>query len=80
MITFRVPRQPVRCGETTCAIEPGRFCPYLGARVFGTKPVCMLFDNRPLHEHDSGDKAGWLARCPECYAAQKAAEEANGNA
>jgi len=50
-------------GETTCASEPGKFCLFLGAKCFGTKPVCMLFDDTPLREDFVG---GWVKRCDQC--------------
>ena len=49
-------------GKTTCAVEPGCFCRWLGASGFGTKPVCMLFGNQPLYEN----KDGWIERCSQC--------------
>lgn len=52
-------------GETTCAVEPGRFCQFLGAKSFGTKPVCMLFGDTPLY----ANKDGWVARCSDCLRA-----------
>ena len=48
-------------GEKTCAVSPGVFCRWQGAMGFGTKPVCMLFQNEPLHAKD-----GWLQRCKPC--------------
>jgi hypothetical protein len=59
-------RFELKCGENTCASEPGMFCQFLGAIHFGTKPVCLLFpsdDNSytALHEQD-----GWVQRCTTC--------------
>jgi hypothetical protein len=48
-------------GKNTCAIEPGVFCQWQGAMSWGTRSVCMLFQNEPLH-----DKDGWLQRCKQC--------------
>lgn len=48
-------------GENTCASVPGTFCRFLGTMGWGTKPVCMLFENEPLFNKD-----GWLQRCPQC--------------
>jgi len=48
-------------GERTCAVARGVFCRWNGATGFGTRPVCMLFDNEPLFDID-----GWLMRCPQC--------------
>ena len=53
-------------GELTCALEPGKFCRFLGAVMFGTMPVCRLFDDHPLFEINSGEKKGWVERCEEC--------------
>lgn len=54
----------VRCGEKTCASEPGVFCPHLGAKGFGTKPWCLHFGEE-LH-----DKDGWVQRCEKCLQAE----------
>jgi len=58
----------IRCGESTCASEPGKFCGYLGVRKFGREWVCMLFpSDQPytrLH-----DKDGWIQRCDACVEA-----------
>lgn len=51
----------INCGNTTCASKPGEFCEQLYASNFGTKPVCHLFNDTPLYEHN-----GWLQRCEEC--------------
>jgi len=48
-------------GEKTCASEPGKFCRWEGSYSFGTRHVCMLFDNHPLFFED-----GWLQRCWKC--------------
>lgn len=48
-------------GEKTCAVSPGIFCRFQGVMGFGTRPVCMLFNNETLY-----DKDGWLQRCPAC--------------
>ena len=48
-------------GEKTCASAPGIFCRFQGVMGFGTRPVCMLFNNETLY-----DKDGWLQRCPQC--------------
>lgn len=53
-------------GETTCAVGKGTFCLFLFTKHFGTRPVCHLFDDQPLFEHDEGQYKGWLARCPQC--------------
>jgi hypothetical protein len=34
--------------------------------MFGTMPVCRLFDDHPLFEINSGEKKGWVERCEEC--------------
>ena len=47
-------------GETTCAVEPGKFCQFIGTTNFGTTPVCMLFDDL-LYEKD-----GWVQRSKFC--------------
>ena len=55
------------CGETTCAIEPGKFCKFVRVSHFGTYFSCALFlgpdrANRHLEDNENG----WLARCEEC--------------
>lgn len=47
-------------GETTCAVEPGKFCMFERTTNFGQRFICDLFD-RDLFFED-----GWLRRCPEC--------------
>lgn len=53
----------IDCGAMTCASEPGKFCEFTGAKSFGTKPWCLLFDTAL---DDSGEPNGWLKRCKEC--------------
>ena len=64
----------IDCGKTTCASERGKFCAYLGSKVFGTIPICTLFASKDdsyvlLNEHTEGSRKGWLARCPQCLKA-----------
>jgi len=47
-------------GTKTCAVEPGKFCRWVGCTHFGTYPICTLFGSN-LYSDD-----GWLQRCPEC--------------
>ena len=56
-------------GKTTCGNGKGAFCKYLGARKLGTIPGCMVFD-QDLAEHTKGKHKGWLARLPQCLAAE----------
>jgi len=56
-------------GETTCAIEKGKFCEFMRVKKFGQAPVCHLF-NQGLWDKDGG-LIGWLQRCPECLALEK---------
>lgn len=49
-------------GDTTCAVEPGKFCLFFGTKSFGTKAVCTLFRDEPLFQ----DENGWTERCPDC--------------
>ena len=64
---------PIECGETTCAHEPGKFCPFVGTVRMGTVPVCRLFptDTMPHTELQSSSPAGWLLRCSACLEAEK---------
>jgi hypothetical protein len=57
------------CGDTTCSVEPGDFCQFVGTLDVGTSPYCWLF-NRPLGETD-----GWLQRCTDCLNETKEDEE-----
>ena len=50
----------IESGENTCASEPGRFCQFAGAKSFGTRPWCMLFNT------ELKDINGWLQRSPKC--------------
>lgn len=50
-----------KTGETTCAVETGKFCRFCGSKNFGTKPWCYLFDE-PIHDN----KSGWLQRTYNC--------------
>lgn len=52
----------LRCGETTCAEAPGRFCQYLRTRRFGTIWLCHLYDAKLYDDPDTG----WLRRCEAC--------------
>jgi len=52
-------------GDTTCATVPGEFCSWSRRTHYGTRFMCGLFD-QPL----SDDANGWLARLPQCLAAE----------
>lgn len=63
----------INCGEKTCAKEPGKFCPFVVARRFGTVSFCRIWYDedslgRPLPLEV---KEGWLQRRPECLDAEK---------
>ena len=66
----------IHCGESWCASEPGKFCQYLGARKYGTAPVCMLFPQSDPNPHNAGgttdlqEAYGWIRRCDVCLAAE----------
>lgn len=51
-------------GETACAIKPGKFCRFAGVTHFGTRSVCMLFNNETLR--DDSEPVGWVKRCKQC--------------
>lgn len=57
------------CGEKTCAREPGRFCRFLGASHFGTRPECLLFPSEASHT-PLKEKDGWVQRCEACLETQ----------
>lgn len=52
-------------GDTTCASEKEKFCPWVRTRKFGQVFYCGLFDGKELE----GDE--WLQRLPECIEAEK---------
>lgn len=54
----------IDAGETTCASEPGKFCPWFRTRVFGQIPVCGLF-GMDL-ETSEPDGRGWTIRARDC--------------
>ena len=66
----------IECGALTCAIEPGKFCKFVGTRRMGTEFVCRLFptddDSYTKLDTIGGKPNGWLARCPECLAHNQA--------
>jgi len=73
-MTKRYLKLEIDCGEKTCAAEPGKFCPFMRTRRFGTIAFCLLWHDEdsmghPVHMEE---KDGWLQRRPECL---KACEE-----
>ena len=56
----KVLQLPLKCGEGTCASEPGHFCPYVCVQRFGTIFICGVFNTELEY------KRGWLQRCQEC--------------
>jgi hypothetical protein len=46
-------------GETTCAVEPGKFCKFCRADIRGNGE-CVLFRVKLL------DEDGWIQRCSFC--------------
>jgi hypothetical protein len=64
-------------GPTTCASEPGKFCPWLRPTDFGHQFACGLFDHQRLH--DDGEPKGWLKRLPECVDAEVESEECDND-
>lgn len=58
------------CGETTCASEPGKFCRHVRTSHCGTRWVCGLFWDEDGPK-ELPEKDGWLARLPECLAAEE---------
>jgi hypothetical protein len=65
----------IECGAKTCASEPGKFCRFLGAESFGTKPVCMLFPHEDQSFTPLSSIGGWRQRCPECLQAERDAPD-----
>lgn len=64
----RILQIAIIAGETTCASEPGKFCPFARARADGAYPNCLLF-GEPLAAED-----GWLQRLPRCLEAESEAQ------
>jgi hypothetical protein len=60
----RILKIEIECGASTCASKPGRFCPELMFKKFGSVPVCRVFDTE-LYE-----LKGWTMRCPQCMEAE----------
>lgn len=54
----------IESGETTCASQPGQFCPWMRTRRLGQEYICGLFPDGVLTENADG----WLERRPECLA------------
>ena len=52
--------------ETTCGDGTGKFCPFVGVKMFGMAWVCTLGHEKELH-----DANGWLMRTVECLAAEE---------
>jgi hypothetical protein len=48
----------IRCGKTTCASKPGKFCAMLNVNMSGSG-TCHLFGK-------VFDRGGWLVRHPGC--------------
>ena len=57
---------PIKCGETTCASAPGKFCRFLGGAKFGQVPVCRLFPSEAGSYTELDDSSGWALRCQAC--------------
>jgi len=57
-------------GSTTCASEPGKFCPYFGSMKFGCISCCCLFPSRDRAYTILYDKDGWVQRCQACLDAE----------
>lgn len=54
----------VKCGDTTCASQPGVFCPQFRTSSFGTRTWCLFFDT------ELDEKDGWTQRCDSCLKAE----------
>ena len=54
--TFTAPRYRDPNGAPTCCadMQSGQFCRFLGARNFGTVPVCMFGQDRQVYRGESG--------------------------
>lgn len=76
-MTIRTINIQIESGENTCAVEPGKFCRFVGTTNFGTKHICMLFPNENPGARDQGaytvlkEKDGWLQRCDACKLSAK---------
>ncbi len=74
---MRILKIEINCGEATCTSVPGKFCGFMGARRFGTQPLCLLFPEPNPGRRDPGaatlleSKEGWLQRCPACLEAEE---------
>ena len=67
----------IDCGDTTCASSPGKFCPGLASRNFGSRFYCTKFsvpgtvDDVELFD----DGTGWLQRCQACLDTEQRGEK-----
>lgn len=61
----------IACGETTCASEPGKFCPFVGTAMLGSQSICCLFPSEHRSFTVLEDKDGWLQRCKDCLRYEK---------
>ena len=60
---------PIVCGKTTCASEPGKFCPWLRTARFGTLAFCQIFEEREANSKYPTPleiKDGWIQRHQKC--------------
>ena len=69
----------IKCGDKTCARDPGVFCQYIAMQKFGTIMYCTIFSESngkwmmPLDVSDGEDgdpHGGWTLRHPNCLAAE----------
>lgn len=63
---------PIKCGERTCASEPGKYCQYLITTHLGTRFHCQLF---MLPPEELKEKGGWLQRHAACLALERKLKE-----
>jgi len=61
----------IECGEKTCASEPGKFCPFMSTRRYGTEWVCALFPDDKSFFTKLKDEGEWIQRCDECLATEE---------
>ena len=60
----------IKCGEKTCAKEPGKFCEMFGTVRFGQIPICRLFPSEDAAYTKLKEKDGWVLRCEQCIKAE----------
>lgn len=60
----------IKCGETTCASEPEKFCRFVARKNLGKTYICCLFPSDEAPYTELEDEGGWLQRCSACMSSE----------